>query len=80
MDAILIGDKDISRYITACLTALQKNGEIKIAARGRHIKKAVDIEEIVKRYMRKPRVDVKLDSVRYGDRNVSVIEIHLKEE
>ena len=56
MNTVLIGDKELSRYITACLTAIQRDKYVKIAARGRFIKKAVDIEEIVKRYLKKQRI------------------------
>jgi len=79
MNTVLIGDKELSRYITACLTAIQRDKYVKIAARGRFIKKAVDIEEIVKRYLKKPEVNVKLDSVSFDNRQVSVIEIEIKE-
>ena len=81
MEQIFVGNKDISRYITACLSALQKGGEkkVKISARGRYIKKAVDIEEIVKRYMKNPVALVTLGSQRVNDRFVSTIDIILAE-
>lgn len=81
MEQIFVGNKDISRYITACLSALQKDKEkrIKISARGQYIKKAVDIEEIVKRYMKNPAVMVELGSQKINDRYVSTIDITLIE-
>jgi len=79
MEQVFIGTKDISKYITACLTALQKEKEIKISARGRNIKRAVDVEEIVKRYMKKPKVTVELGSDKINDRYVSTIDIIMKE-
>ena len=79
MEQIFIGNKNISKYITACLTALHKNGELQITARGHNIKRAVDVEEIVKRYIKKPEIEVILGSEEYEDRNVSTIDIIMKE-
>ncbi|RLF30020.1 MAG: RNA-binding protein [Thermoplasmata archaeon] len=79
MEQIFVGNKDISKYITACLTALQKEKELKISARGRNIKRAVDVEEIVKRYMKKPEVTVELGTDKINDRFVSTIDIVMKE-
>lgn len=79
MEQVFVGAKDIGKYITACLSALQKDKELKISARGRNIKKAIDVEEIVKRYMKKPQIEVKLGSDKIEDRYVSTIDIIMKE-
>jgi len=80
MERIFIGDKNIGVYVTACLTALQKSNEIHISARGRHIKKAVDVEEIVRRYNPEAKVEVKLSSEEFNDRHVSLIDIIMRIE
>ena len=78
MEEIYIGNKDISRYISACFYSLGKDKDIKIVARGNNIKRAIDILAILIRdYLEKPEYKVLVGSEPFEKRNVSTIEIYL---
>ena len=78
MEEVYIGNKDISRYISACFFSLTKNKSVKIIARGSNIKKAIDILAILIRdYIESPEYTIKVGSEAYEQRNVSTIEISL---
>ena len=78
MEQIFIGNKDISRYISACFYSLGKEKDIKIVARGSNIKRAIDILAILIRdYLEKPEYTIKVGSEPFEKRNVSTIEISL---
>jgi DNA-binding protein Alba len=40
---VLIGKKPVSRYVLACLYALQQNGSVEVRQRGRTIGKAIGV-------------------------------------
>lgn len=78
MESVFIGNKDISRYLSACFYALGKDEEIKIISRGNHIKRAIDVLAILKReHMIDPKYEIKVDSENFENRKVSTIEILL---
>ena len=78
MEEIYIGNKDISRYISACFYSLRKDQDIKIVARGNNIKRAIDILAILIRdYLEDPKYSITVGSEPFEKRNVSTIEIIL---
>ena len=77
-EQIFIGGKDISRYISACFYSLGKEKEIKIAARGNNIKRAIDILAIlIREHLEDPQYTIIVGSEPFDKRNVSTIEITL---
>ena len=83
-NVVLVGSKPLSKYIYALTEAL-KSGKAVIKARGRHISKAVTLEEIVKNKglanYRVTKIDistVKLKSTDGTEKSVSQIEIHVE--
>ena len=68
---IYIGNKPLMSYVTAVMTHFATTGtrEIKLAARGRQISKAVDIVEIIRNRFLK---DVKLKDIKIGTDTVEV--------
>lgn len=109
IEQIYIGEKDIKNYIQACFFALNNNvDEIHLAGRGNHVKRCIDVSDILMRqYLDIPEkiptlsdleeaiekedfklakklinnmkiCEIKIGSERYGDRNVSTIEIILR--
>jgi len=78
MEQIYIGNKDISRYISACFYSLGKDKDIRIVARGSNVKRAIDVLAILIRdYLENPEYSIKVGSEPYDKRNVSTIEISL---
>jgi len=78
VEKVYIGNKEISRYISACFFALGKNSKIVLVSRGNHIKRAIDILAILVRdYLENAEYNVKVFSDEYENRNVSAIEIEL---
>ena len=80
---VLIGKKDMTKYVMACLSMFNQEGaeEIVIKARGRLISRAVDVAEYLRNKVMK---DVQVKEVRIGTEalpgddgggNVSTIEI-----
>jgi DNA-binding protein len=45
---VLIGKKPLSRYVLACLFALQQNGSVEVKARGRAIPKAIGAVQVLR--------------------------------
>ena len=45
---VLIGQKPLSRYVLACLFALQQNGSVEVKARGRAILKALGAVQVLR--------------------------------
>jgi DNA-binding protein len=45
---VLIGRKPLSRYVLACLFALQQNGSVEVKARGRAIPKAIGAVQVLR--------------------------------
>lgn len=78
-EVVKIGPKDISKYLSACFYALGKKDEVKIIARGNNVKRAIDVVAILKRqYIENPKCEITIDSEKFEDRYVSIIEITLK--
>jgi len=78
-EQVFIGNKDISKYLSACFYALGQNEEITIISRGNNIKRAIDIAAIlIRQYLTNPNYTVKIGSEQFEDRNVSTLEIILK--
>jgi DNA-binding protein Alba len=83
IENIYIGSKPILNYVTALVTALQREPSVNVLARGRAISSAVDVVEVCKRSFLK---DVQVENISIGTekmgeegdlRNVSTIKIKL---
>ena len=80
---IYIGSKPVINYVTAIVTALQRNPTVNVMARGRAISSAVDVVEVCKRnFLKELEIeDIKIGTEQMGDgdelRNVSTIQIRL---
>lgn len=75
---IYIGTKEISRYISAALFGFGKGDTIKLIARGKNVKKAIDILAILIRdYVDEPDYEIIVASEKFENRNISTIEISL---
>lgn len=78
MEQVFVGAKEIKNYITACFFALGKSDEVKIVARGKNIKRAIDILAILIRdYLENPKYSIVVGSETFEERKVSTIEITL---
>lgn len=61
---VIVGVKPIMNYVVACLTLFNAGDrEVRVRARGRHISKAVDTVEMLRRVFMK---DVAVDDVAVG--------------
>jgi len=82
-DLVIMGVKPVMNYVVACITLFNEGNEtVKIRARGKHINKAVDTVELLRRVflrdlvVRKTRIDTDLLVRDDGNEaKVSVIEI-----
>ena len=80
---IYIGSKPVINYVTALVTAFQRNPTVNVMARGRAISSAVDVVEVCKRSFLKELTieDITIGTEQMGDggelRNVSTINIKL---
>ena len=80
---IYIGSKPVINYVTALVTALQRNPTVNVMARGRAISSAVDVVEVCKRsFLKELEIeDIKIGTEQMGGggelRNVSTIQIKL---
>jgi len=80
---IYIGSKPVINYVTALVTAFQRNPTVNVMARGRAISSAVDVVEVCKRsFLKELQIeDIKIGTEQMGDegelRNVSTIQIIL---
>lgn len=80
---IYIGSKLVINYVTALVTAFQRNPTVNVMARGRAISSAVDVVEVCKRsFLKELQIeDIKIGTEQMGDggelRNVSTIQIIL---
>ena len=80
---VYIGSKPIINYVTALVTAFQRNPTVNVMARGRAISSAVDVVEVCKRsFLKELQIeDIKIGTEQMGDggelRNVSTINIKL---
>ena len=80
---IYIGSKPVINYVTALVTALQRNPTVNVMARGRAISSAVDGVEVCKRsFLKELQIeDISIGTEQMGDgaelRNVSTINIKL---
>ena len=80
---IYIGSKPVINYVTALVTALQRDPTVHVMARGRAISSAVDVVEVCKRSFLKNLTveDILIGTEQMGDgddlRNVSTIQIVL---
>jgi DNA-binding protein Alba len=80
---IYIGSKPVINYVTALVTAFQRNPTVNVMARGRAISSAVDVVEVCKRsFLKELQIeDIKIGTEQMGDggelRNVITIQIIL---
>ena len=80
---VYIGSKPVINYVTALVTAFQRNPTVNVMARGRAISSAVDVVEVCKRsFLKELQIeDIKIGTEQMGDggelRNVSTIQIIL---
>ena len=78
-----IGSKPVINYVTALVTAFQRNPTVNVMARGRAISSAVDVVEVCKRsFLKEIQIeDITIGTEQMGDggelRNVSTINIKL---
>jgi DNA-binding protein Alba len=83
---IYIGSKPVINYVTALVTALQRNPTVNVLARGRAISSAIDVVEVCKRsFLKDINVeDIKIGTEQMGNgdelRNVSTIQIKLNKK
>lgn len=78
VEQIFIGNKEISRYISACFYSLGKEDSVVIISRGSNIKRAIDTLAILMRdYLDNPEYSIKVGSEPFESRNVSTLEITL---
>lgn len=78
IEKIYIGTKEIARYINAALFGFGKGQTIRLIARGKNVKKAIDILAILIRdYIEDAEYEVFVDSEKFENRNISTIEIEL---
>jgi len=78
IEKIYIGSKEISRYISAALFGFGKGDTIQLIARGKNVKKAIDILAILIRdYVDDPEYNIIVDSEKFENRNISTLEIKL---
>lgn len=84
-DFVIVGMKPVMNYVVACMTLFNAGApRVRVRARGRHISKAVDIVEMLRRVFLK---DVQVDKIDLGtethtastgkEASVSTIEIWL---
>jgi DNA-binding protein Alba len=59
----MVGKKPLSRYVLACLFALQQNGSVEVKARGRAIPKAIGAVQVLREGLVK---DLEVESVDIG--------------
>jgi DNA-binding protein len=87
MSDVLIGQKNVTAYVTAVLSEFQSgSNEVIVKARGNSIKRAIDTVEVLRRkFLTSCKIaDVKIgtdvleDKETKMERNVSFIEIKLK--
>ena len=80
---IYIGSKPVLNYVTALVTALQREPSVNVLARGRAISSAIDVVEVCRRsFLKDVHVeDISIGTERMGEegdlRNVSTIAIKL---
>jgi len=66
METIYIGQKDIKNYISACFFGLGKEDKIRIMARGKNAKTALDVLAILIRdYLENPKYNITVDSEKF---------------
>ena len=84
-DFVIVGLKPIMNYVVACMTVFNSGASlIRVRARGRHISKAVDVVEMLRRVFLRDLVVDKIDlgtevhTIPNGrEKSVSTIEIQL---
>jgi len=77
MKTVKIGDKPVKFYTSVALKLLRKNNRILIIARGKHISKAVDLLEILKRTLKIKIQKLNTKTLILETGNVSQIEIEV---
>ena len=64
LNLVIIGMKPIMNYVVACITLFNEGAKtVRIRARGKHISKAVDVVEMLRRVFLK---DLKVDNIELG--------------
>ena len=85
-ETVIVGLKPIMNYVVACMTLFNSgNKRVFLKARGRHISKAVDVVEMLRRVFMK---DLAVEKIKIGtevhqaspgkEASVSTIHIHLE--
>jgi len=83
---IYIGSKPVLNYVTAIVTALQREPSVNVLARGRAISSAIDVVEVCRRSFLKglsvENISIGTEQMGEGGdlRNVSTIHIRLTKE
>jgi len=77
-EIVYVGGKEIKFYIPAAFFALSKSETIKIVARGKNVKRALDLLAILKReYLENPKDTIVVGSEKFEDKWVTTLEIEL---
>ncbi len=84
-DFVIVGDKPVMNYVVACLTLFNSgSSRVRVRARGRHISKAVDVVEMIRRVfmrdLRVEKIEIGTDNLTRSDggkASVSTIEIRI---
>jgi DNA-binding protein len=79
----MVGRKPLSRYVLACLHALQQNGSVEVRARGRAIPKAIGAVQVLREGLVKglevERVDIGTERLQGKDgREIRVSSISIR--
>lgn len=74
-NVIYIGDKDQKVYLNAALFALARDNNLRILARGKYIKSAIDILAKLMRKFTKFSYDIEVKNVKFNDRYITEVDI-----
>jgi len=76
---VLIGNKDLDKYLYTAFYPLGTEGKVKIIARGNHCMKALNVLAIlIREYVDDSSYDIIVDSEKFDERFVTTIEIELR--
>jgi len=68
-DFVIVGNKPVMNYVVACLTLFNSgSSRVRLRARGRHISKAVDVVEMIRRVFLR---DLRVEKIELGTDNLT---------
>lgn len=77
MRKLIVGNKELVTYVKVAEVWLEEDKRIKIVGGGKHIKKAVDLLEVLKRNFVLKDINITTKTVQLEVSKVSVIEIEV---